>query len=69
VGVPNLLLARPGLADGTAATVVEVLADEAPRLVPEFVQGLQYLSPATMIQTGEVPLHPGAIAAYRRLHG
>jgi TRAP transporter TAXI family solute receptor len=69
VGVPNLLLTRPGLAELTADTVVEVLADEAPRLVPEFVQGLQYLSPATMIQTGEVPLHPGAVAAYRRLHG
>jgi uncharacterized protein len=69
VGVPNLLLARPGLADGTADTVAQVLADEAPWLVPEFVQGLQYLSPATMIQTGEVPLHPGAVAAYRRLHG
>lgn len=41
----------------------------AARLLPDFVLGLQYLTPGSMIQTTPVPLHPGAIAAYRRLHG
>jgi TRAP transporter TAXI family solute receptor len=69
VGVPNFLLARPGLAPEMAQTVVEVLAEDAARLLPDFVLGLQYLTPGSMIQTTPVRLHPGAIAAYRRLHG
>jgi TRAP transporter TAXI family solute receptor len=69
VGVPNFLLARPGLAHGVARTVVEVLAEDAARLIPDFVLGLQYLTPGLMIQTSPVPLHPGAVAAYRGLHG
>ena len=68
LGVPNLLLARPGLDADIASQVVVALAEDAARLVPTFVRGLQYLSPGTMIQTGEVPLHPGALAAYRELH-
>jgi len=69
VGVPNLLLARPGLRDDLAGTVVETMARDAAELVPGFALGVQYLTPATMIRTGDVPLHPGAIAAYRRVHG
>jgi TRAP transporter TAXI family solute receptor len=69
VGVPNFLLARPGLASDMAQTVVEVLAEDAARLLPDFVLGLQYLTPGSMIQTTPVRLHPGAVAAYRRLHG
>jgi uncharacterized protein len=69
VGVPNFLLARPGLAHEAAQIVVEVLAEDAARLMPDFVRGLQYLTPGQMIQTSPVPLHPGAVAAYRRLHG
>jgi len=69
VGVPNFLLARPGLAPDLAQTVVEVLAEDAARLLPDFVLGLQYLTPGSMIQTTPVRLHPGAIEAYRRLHG
>jgi TRAP transporter TAXI family solute receptor len=69
IGVPNLLLARRDLDDRTAGDIVEVMATRAGRLIPDFVRGLQYLAPATMIQTGRVPLHPGAAAAYRELHG
>jgi uncharacterized protein len=69
VGVPNLLLCRPDLADDVVAAVVRVLAADAPQLVPPYVRGLQYLDPPSMIQTGAVPLHPGAVAAYRDLHG
>lgn len=69
VGVPNFLLTRAGLAREMAQTVVEVLAEDAARLMPDFVLGLQYLTPGLMIQTSPVPLHEGAVAAYRRLHG
>jgi hypothetical protein len=40
------------------AAVVGVLADDAPQLVPPYVRGLQYLAPPSMIQTGQLPLHP-----------
>ena len=69
IGVPNLLLCRPDIADSIVAAVVDVIATDAPRLVPPYVRGLQYLAPPSMIQTGLVPLHPGAIDAYRKLHG
>jgi TRAP transporter TAXI family solute receptor len=69
IGVPDLLMCRESTAPDVVAAVVEVLATEAPRLVPPYVRGLQYLDPPAMIQTGRVPLHSGAVDAYRRLHG
>ncbi|ORA28295.1 TAXI family TRAP transporter solute-binding subunit [Mycobacterium aquaticum] len=69
IGVPNLLLVGRTAAADLAAATVDVLASDAAQLVPAHVRGLQYLAPATMIQTGLVPLHPGAAQAYRRLHG
>lgn len=69
VGVPNLLLARADLRDDLVAPVVGVLVRRAAVLLPDYVRGLQYLTPATMVQTSPVPLHPGAVDAYRALHG
>jgi len=69
IGVPNLLLCRPGTPADLVTAVVEALATDAARLVPPYVRGLQYLDPPAMIQTGMVPLHPGATRGYRRLHG
>jgi uncharacterized protein len=69
VGVPDLLLCRPSVADDAVGTVVDVVATDAAQLVPPYVRGLQYLAPPTMIQTGAIPLHPDAVEAYRRLHG
>jgi TRAP transporter TAXI family solute receptor len=69
IGVPDLLLCRRGVAADLIAAVVDVLATDAARLVPPYVQGLQYLAPPSMIQTGVIPLHEAAIIAYRRLHG
>lgn len=69
IGVPDLLLCRQGVSDDVVAAVVDVLATDAPQLVPPYVRGLQYLDPPSMIQTGLIPLHPGAVRAYRRLHG
>ena len=56
------------LADGRRA-VVDVLATDAPQVVRPHVRGLQHLDPPSMIQTGLLPLHPGTVRAYHRLHG
>jgi TRAP-type uncharacterized transport system substrate-binding protein len=69
IGVPNLLLRRPGTSGPLVEAVVDVLVRDAARLVPSYVRGLQYLAPEAMIQTGAAPLHPAAIRAYRRHHG
>jgi uncharacterized protein len=69
IGVPNLLLARRDLPHRVAREIVDVMVSRADLLIPDFVRGLQYLEPATMIQTGRIPLHPGALSAYRALHG
>lgn len=69
IGVPNLLLCRHRIADDLVAALVNVIATESPHLVPPYVRGLQYLDAPSMIQTGSIPLHPGAVGAYRALHG
>jgi TRAP transporter TAXI family solute receptor len=69
IGVPDLLLCRQDIAADLVAAVVDVLATDAPHLVPPYVQGLQYLAPPSMIQTGVIPLHRAAIGAYHKLHG
>jgi len=69
IGSPDLLLCRPGLPNPLAAAAVDVLANDATQLMPPEVRGLQYLQPPSMIQTGRIPLHPGAIEEYRVLHG
>lgn len=69
IGVPNLLLARRDLPHRVAREIVDIMVSRADLLIPDFVRGLQYLEPATMIQTGRIPLHPGALSAYRALHG
>jgi len=69
IGVPDLLLCRQGIEPDLVATVVDVLATDAAQLVPPYVRGLQYLAAPSMIQTGLLPLHAGAVSAYRRLHG
>jgi len=69
LGVPDLLLCRQDIAVDLVAAVVDVLATDAPQLVPPYVRGLQYLDAPSMIQTGLIPLNPGAVGAYRKLHG
>jgi TRAP transporter TAXI family solute receptor len=69
IGVPNLLLCRHDVATDVVAAVVDVLATDASHLVLPYVRGLQYLDAPSMIQTGLIPLHPGAVGAYRKLHG
>lgn len=69
IGVPNLLMCRADIDPRLAATVVRVLATDAEQMVPPYVRGLQYLDTPSMIQTGLIPLHPGAVGEYRTLHG
>lgn len=69
VGVANLLTGGPDLPDAVADTVARVLVGAAPNLVPASALGTQYLDPRALIGTGAVPLHPGASAAYRDMHG
>ncbi|MDX3726628.1 TAXI family TRAP transporter solute-binding subunit [Streptomyces caniscabiei] len=68
IGVANLLLCRPDLPVPVAA-LTRVLVRRATRLVPTTALGTQFLDVRSLISTGAVPLHPGAVAAYRELHG
>ncbi|MGV9612455.1 TAXI family TRAP transporter solute-binding subunit [Nocardia xishanensis] len=69
IGVANLLLAAPALADEAAAAIVDLLAGHPDALVPAEAAGTQFLDARSLIGTGPIPLHPGAAAAYRRRHG
>jgi uncharacterized protein len=69
VGVTNLLLCRSDLADTTVKRTVELLVGHAEELIPRSSLGVQFLSPESLINTAGLPLHPGAAAAYRELHG
>ncbi|MDX3661847.1 TAXI family TRAP transporter solute-binding subunit [Streptomyces sp. ID05-26A] len=69
IGTPNLLVCRPDLSAAFAGAVVRLLVGRAAELVPEQALGTQYLDVRSLIDTGKVPLHPGAAAEYRRLHG
>lgn len=69
IGVANLLLCRPELPAPVAAALTHVLVRHATRLVPTTALGTQFLDVRSLISTGAVPLHPGAVVAYRSLHG
>lgn len=69
IGVANLLVVSPSLPDDVAAAVVRVLVTRAAHLVPAQAVGTQFLDVRTLIGTGTVPLHPGAVTAYRSFHG
>ncbi|MFB9903888.1 TAXI family TRAP transporter solute-binding subunit [Allokutzneria oryzae] len=69
VGVANLVVCLPELPDDVAAEVTTVLAERADRLVPQEALGTQFLDVRTLTGTAAIPLHPGAAAVYRRLHG
>lgn len=69
IGVANLLLAQPRLGDDLARRLVDVLIDDAARLVPPGSLGIQFLTPASLIDTLPVPLHPAAERRYRERYG
>lgn len=69
VGVSNLLVCRPDLEPAVAGALTRLLVRRAPAFVPDHAVGAQFLDVRSLIGTGGVPLHPGAVAAYRSLHG
>jgi uncharacterized protein len=69
VGVANLLLCRHDLDGDVVRNTVRLLVDHADELVPRSSLGVQFLSPDTLINTADLPLHPAAAEAYRALHG
>lgn len=69
VGVANVLLARRDVPDGAAAGVVDLLIDDSTQLVPAQAVGSQFLDVQSLILTGDIALHPGAVEEYRRRHG
>lgn len=69
IGVANLLVGSPSLPADVAGAVVSVLVNRAAQLVPQQALGTQFLDARTLVATAGVPLHPGAAAKYRDLHG
>ncbi|MFE6887694.1 TAXI family TRAP transporter solute-binding subunit [Streptomyces sp. NPDC057694] len=69
IGVSNLLVCRPGLDRDVAGALTRLLVRRATSLVPGNAVGTQFLDVRSLIGTGGVALHPGALAAYRSLHG
>jgi TRAP transporter TAXI family solute receptor len=69
VGVANLLVCRPDLSDAIAGAITRTLVERAAALVPEQALGTQFLDVRSLVGTTDIPLHPGAAAAYRDLHG
>ncbi|MFD7713640.1 TAXI family TRAP transporter solute-binding subunit [Streptomyces sp. NPDC059785] len=69
IGVSNLLVCRPGLSPGLTEALTRILVQSSGSLVPAHVVGTQFLDVRSLISTGTIALHPGAVAAYRSLHG
>lgn len=69
LGIPNLLLADPGLSAEMTGLIVDALVFDARRLVPDGSVGAQFLTPVSLIDTGTVPLHAAARDRYRELYG
>ncbi|MEP9416053.1 TAXI family TRAP transporter solute-binding subunit [Gordonia sp. VNQ95] len=68
IGVPSVLLTTVSTPDEAVSAVVDTLIDRADALIPPGTVGVQFLDTQTLIQTYGLPLHPGAVAAYRRHH-
>ncbi|MFJ3639925.1 TAXI family TRAP transporter solute-binding subunit [Streptomyces sp. NPDC090108] len=68
VGVGNHLLARSGVPDRAASEVLRVVFDRW-RVLLEGVTAGARLEPGFAVATGDVPLHPGAVAYYRSVYG
>lgn len=69
IGIPNLLVARPDLSDRVVEILVDTLIEDTRQLVPADSVGVQYLTPANLIDTSPLPLHPAAKRRYRERYG
>ncbi|MEU1707044.1 TAXI family TRAP transporter solute-binding subunit [Streptomyces sp. NPDC005706] len=68
IGVGNYLLARPGVPRQAVEDVLRVVFDRWRVLLREVTAGAR-LEPRFAVATGDVPLHPGAVAYYRSVYG
>ncbi|MFE9480688.1 TAXI family TRAP transporter solute-binding subunit [Streptomyces spororaveus] len=68
IGVGNYLLARADVPQGVARDLLQVVFDRWRDLLREVTAGAR-LEPRFAISTGEVRLHPGAVAYYRSVYG
>lgn len=69
IGVPNFLMVTRRMSDATAHAVTAVLLSRSDALIPAEAAGTQFLDERSLIDTGRIALHPGAIRAYREWHG
>ncbi|MEU9991388.1 TAXI family TRAP transporter solute-binding subunit [Streptomyces sp. NPDC048045] len=68
IGVGNYLLARSGVPQPAVREVLRVVFDRWRALLREVTAGAR-LEPRFAVATGDVPLHPGAVAYYRSVYG
>ncbi|WP_374778058.1 TAXI family TRAP transporter solute-binding subunit [Streptomyces sp. NBC_01310] len=68
IGVGNYLLARADLPQSPVRELLQVVFERWRDLLREVTAGAR-LEPRFAISTGEVPLHPGAVAYYRSVYG
>ncbi|WKD36994.1 TAXI family TRAP transporter solute-binding subunit [Streptomyces xanthophaeus] len=68
IGVGNYLLARADVPQGAVRVLLQVVFERWRELLREVTAGAR-LEPRFAISTGEVPLHPGAVAHYRSVYG
>lgn len=68
IGVGNYLLARSRVPQQAVRDVLRVVFDRWRVLLREVTAGAR-LEPRFAVATGDVPLHPGAVAYYRSVYG
>lgn len=69
IGVANLLMCGRSVPDDVVSAITGVLVEHADRLVPPRALGTQFMDRRALINLLGVPMHPGAVSAYRQLHG
>jgi TRAP transporter TAXI family solute receptor len=67
VGISALMLVDPHLPDFAVADLTDILLRHSHALSGDSA-GSQFMDDGSLINTSPVPLHPGAIQAYRRAH-
>ncbi len=68
IGVGNYLMTRADVPQDAVRDLLRVVFDRWRDLLREVTAGAR-LEPRFAISTGEVPLHPGAVAHYRSVYG
>ncbi|WP_432093318.1 TAXI family TRAP transporter solute-binding subunit [Streptomyces sp. bgisy100] len=68
IGVGNYLLARADVPERAARDLLRLVFDRRRDLLREVTAGAR-LEPRFAVSTGDVPLHPGAVAHYRAAYG